>query len=118
VGVVNVAQPRDLRAIAHARIKNDWLDAGASSPEGAVVICRKPCILRLETGLTAVCYPFTRRVEAHADLIRRTHATWVLVDEVSSTTTDFLVPALDRLPWRLRLVHEVGGTRAYRIENR
>lgn len=93
-------------------------DIRASSPEGAVVICRKPCILRLETGLTAVCYPFTRRVEAHAELIRRTHATWILVDELSATTTEFLVPSLERLPWRLRLVHEVGGTRAYRIENR
>lgn len=87
----------------------------ASSSPGSVVVCRKPRVLARETGLFAVCYPFTRDPQAHAELIRSTGATWIVADELSPTTTEYLLPTLDRLPVRVVPVFANGETRAYRV---
>jgi len=81
----------------------------------AVVVCRKPCVLALATGLSAVPYPFTRRPEAHLECLRSSGAQWVIVDELGTTASTFLVPVLPALPIVERPYFADEKTRAYRV---
>ncbi|MBI4614012.1 MAG: glycosyltransferase family 39 protein [Planctomycetes bacterium] len=88
----------------------------AQSPPGTIVVCRKPCVLALRSDLGAVLYPYTRDPRRLAELVERIRARWIVADELSPTTEQFLLPALPSLPIEAAPRFEIGRTRAWRVK--
>ncbi|GEM_PF-6346756 len=106
-GVPSTAMTRYLAAANRIR---------AEAAEGDVVVCRKPCVLALATGLRAVPFLYTRRAEALGARLRESKARWIIVDEIDPTSATFLAPSLSELPLRLLLVFQRQGTRVYLVQ--
>lgn len=68
----------------------DWIRK--NSPEGSVVVSRKPTLFCLAAERKSYCYPFTH----DRDSVLRSilHSDYVLVDRVSGTTRRYLIPAI------------------------
>lgn len=83
-----------------------------NTPEGSVVVSRKPQLFYLASGRQSFCYPFT----ADADSVRGrlAKADFVMVEPVSGTVQRYLIPAVEpHMGVRYIVVHAVGNPPTY-----
>jgi len=83
-------------------LASDWVSA--NTPEDALVTVRKPRLFHLWTGRKITEYPFSTDPDSVLDVILDTD--FVVVDQISGTTSRYLVPAIERAPERFRLVFQ------------
>ena len=83
-------------------VASDWVSA--NTPEDAVVTVRKPRLFHLWTGRKITEYPFSTDPDSVLDVILDTD--FVVVDQISSTTGRYLMPAIKKAPERFPTVFQ------------
>jgi 4-amino-4-deoxy-L-arabinose transferase-like glycosyltransferase len=79
----------------------DWV--AANTPADAAVTVRKPRLFNLRTDRRVVEYPFSTDATVVLEVILATD--YVVIDQISGTTGRYLVPAVERVPNRFRIVY-------------
>lgn len=92
----------------------DW--TRDNTPEGSIVVSRKPQLFYLESNRRSFCYPFT--TDADSLLKTLSHADYVMVEPVfTGTAQRYLIPAIE--PWlnkKFKLIHTVGDPPTYVLQ--
>ena len=83
-------------------VASDWVSA--NTPEDAVVTVRKPRLFHLWTGRKITEYPFSTDPDSVLDVIL--DSDFVVVDQISGTTGQYLVPAIEKAPERFATVFQ------------
>lgn len=94
---------------------HDWININLSGEE--VILSRKPPITFLYTNHKSVGYPFTSDIEKIRQEILRSGVSYIIVDEFSKETRDFLLPFLHRYNDKLKLLCRIGDTGLLRVEH-
>lgn len=82
----------------------DWVKA--NTDPSAIVVCRKPTLFYLRAERRTFTYPFSTNSDSVLSEIFHNHADYVFVDQVSNTTSRYLIPALQPyIPERFELVY-------------
>lgn len=81
----------------------DWICE--NTPEEKVITVRKPRLFYIHTGRKVDGYPFTTNTDSV--LKRITSSDYVVVDAVSGTTYRYLIPAIQKVPERFKLVYRL-----------
>ncbi len=81
----------------------DWIRE--NTPEESVITVRKPRLFYLHTRRRVEGYPFT--TDTDSVLTRITATDYVVVDAVSGTTYRYLIPAIQKVPERFKLVYRL-----------
>jgi len=81
----------------------DWIRE--NTPEESVITVRKPHLFYLHTRRRVEDYPFT--TDTDSVLTRITATDYVVVDAVSGTTYRYLIPAIQKVPERFKLVYRL-----------
>ncbi len=81
----------------------DWICE--NTPEERVITVRKPRLFHIHIGRKVDGYPFTTNTDSV--LKRITSSDYVVVDAVSGTTYRYLIPAIQKVPERFKLVYRL-----------
>lgn len=81
----------------------DWIRENTS--QESVITVRKPRLFNIHTGRKVDGYPFTTNTDSV--LKRITSSDYVVVDAVSGTTYRYLIPAIQKVPERFKLVYRL-----------
>jgi hypothetical protein len=83
-----------------------------NTPQGSIVVSRKPQLFHLVSGRRSFCYPFS----ADADSVsgRLAKADYIMVEPVSGTVQRYLIPAVEpHMGAKYGVVHAVGNPPTY-----
>ena len=86
-------------------VASDWVSA--NTPEDAVVTVRKPRLFHLWTGRKIAEYPFSTDPDSVLTVILATD--FIVVDQISGTTSRYLVPAIQKASERFGAVFQSDG---------
>ncbi len=82
----------------------------------AVIYSRKPTVTYLYTGHKSVCYPFTHELGKIYDDLICNNVKYIVVDEFSYITWNYLDPFVEKYRDNVSLLHQVGDTAVFRVE--
>ena len=84
-------------------LAGDWIRE--NTPKESVINVRKPRLFYLHTSRKVWGYPFTTNTDSV--LTRITASDYVVVDAVSGTTYRYLIPAIQKVPERFKMVYRL-----------
>lgn len=88
-----------------------------NTPEGTVVLCRKPGLMCFWSERHAAVYPFVKDRSRILDAVVKSGADYVLVDSFrwTDTTSQYLLPVIESRPDLFELAQQIGKTTLYRV---
>ena len=91
----------------------EWIKA--NTPEGSIVVSRKPSLFYLSAQRKTFCYPFTANRDSVLKEIDR--ADYVMVEPVSGTGQKYLIPAIQPLlDKRYKIIYAQGDPPTYVLQ--
>lgn len=84
-------------------------------PKGGTIISRKPTVTYLYTNHKAICFPYTSNPEQIWSEVLKNNIEYIIVDEISPETYDYLLPFLYEYKDKFKLLKAIEKTGLFEV---